>query len=509
MAADHDNDHRVGFRPVRDEVDETLSIEGDFPQWLSGTLLRNGPGTWHAGRQPLNHWFDGFAMLRRFRIDGGDGEVAYRNRFLDSGAYTYAREHGELGYREFATDPPTGPLGRLGRLRRLRSPNFTDNACVDVCRVGDRYLATTESPLVTEIDPRSLESGRRFEFGGFADTYTVHPHYDFDRGELVGYGTSFGGSESGYTLYSIPDDTEDVSVIGEVESDPPGYVHSFALTPNYIVLAEPPFVPSRRRLLTGSSVIDGYEWQPERGSRFHVVDRESGDVLARHRVAPFFCFHHINAFEREREGGGDSDDGVGGQGEIVLDLAAFEDASVTEALSLRRLVSAEPSPPAAELRRYCLPAPGSSRRGVESETLYPGHVELPAIDYANRNTRDYRYAYGVSNRERPPESFQNQLVKVDVRERDAVTWDESYAYPGEPVFVPAPDRGDDADGRNEDDGVILSVTLDAGAERSFLLVLDAATFQERARAWCPHPIPFGFHGQFYADGEERPTRSMA
>jgi carotenoid cleavage dioxygenase-like enzyme len=30
-----------------------------------------------------------------------------------------------------------------------------------------------------------------------------------------------------------------------------------------------------------------------------------------------------------------------------------------------------------------------------------------------------------------------------------------------------------------------------------LLVLDAASFTERARATVPHAIPFGFHGQFF------------
>lgn len=49
----------------------------------------------------------------------------------------------------------------------------------------------------------------------------------------------------------------------------------------------------------------------------------------------------------------------------------------------------------------------------------------------------------------------------------------------------------------EDDGVLLSVVLDAERENSFLLVLDAHTLEELARAAVPHHIPFGFHGQFY------------
>jgi carotenoid cleavage dioxygenase-like enzyme len=48
----------------------------------------------------------------------------------------------------------------------------------------------------------------------------------------------------------------------------------------------------------------------------------------------------------------------------------------------------------------------------------------------------------------------------------------------------------------EDDGVLLSVVLDAERDASFLLVLDAASLEELARAAVPHHIPFGFHGQF-------------
>jgi beta,beta-carotene 9',10'-dioxygenase len=39
--------------------------------------------------------------------------------------------------------------------------------------------------------------------------------------------------------------------------------------------------------------------------------------------------------------------------------------------------------------------------------------------------------------------------------------------------------------------------LDAERGTSFLLVLDAATLDERARARVPHHIPFSFHGQFF------------
>jgi len=50
--------------------------------------------------------------------------------------------------------------------------------------------------------------------------------------------------------------------------------------------------------------------------------------------------------------------------------------------------------------------------------------------------------------------------------------------------------------------VLLSVVLDIGKERSFLLVLDAASLNELARAEAPHAIPFHFHGNYFPNAPE-------
>ena len=124
---------------------------------------------------------------------------------------------------------------------------------------------------------------------------------------------------------------------------------------------------------------------------------------------------------------------------------------------------------------------------VRWEPLAAGSVELPRIDYGRRNTRDYGYAYFAG----AEGGWIDRLVKIDVREGTRSEWSAPGCFPGEPVFVREP--GQEA----EDAGVVLSVVLDAAAGRSFLLVLDAGSFEELARAEAPHHIPFGFHGQFF------------
>jgi carotenoid cleavage dioxygenase-like enzyme len=127
---------------------------------------------------------------------------------------------------------------------------------------------------------------------------------------------------------------------------------------------------------------------------------------------------------------------------------------------------------------------------VETTFLSDTRIELPRV-HPEAETKPYRYVYGVGTR--VPGHFTDQLVKVDVQTGAAQAWHAPGCYPGEPVFVPAPNGG----GRRADGGVLLSVVLDAEAKASFLLVLDAATLAEVARATVPHVIPHGFHGQFF------------
>jgi carotenoid cleavage dioxygenase-like enzyme len=240
-----------------------------------------------------------------------------------------------------------------------------------------------------------------------------------------------------------------------------------------VVLAEFPFVTIPVSIpLSGRPFIENYHWRPDRGTRFRVIELETGALRGTYETAPFFAFHHVNAYER-----GD---------ELIVDACAYEDAEIVRAFLLDNLRVAAPVLPDPELRRYRIRLDNGR---VDSEPLASTGLDLPRINYGRCNGRAYRYVYGVGPRH--PGAFIDQIVKVDVDRREAAVWHEPGAYPGEPVFVPAPD------GPREDAGVLLSVVLDAAAASSFLLVLDAGDLSEVARARVPHHIPFGFHGNYF------------
>ena len=130
-----------------------MPVEGEIPAWLTGSLLRTGPAKWEVGEQTMNHWFDGFAMLHRFGI--ADGKVSYANRFLQTKAYRAAQEKGEIVYSEFATDPCRSLFSRIVS---VFNPKLSDNANVNLTKLGERWVTMTETPIPVEFDAETLRT---------------------------------------------------------------------------------------------------------------------------------------------------------------------------------------------------------------------------------------------------------------------------------------------------------------------------------------------------------------
>jgi carotenoid cleavage dioxygenase-like enzyme len=223
-----------------------------------------------------------------------------------------------------------------------------------------------------------------------------------------------------------------------------------------------------RLAFSGRPYIENYRWKPELGTKIHLMPRAGSSDGVSFQADARFAFHHVNSYE-------DGED-------VVVDVCTYPDAGVVEDLYLERLRDGKPIA-AAQLERFRL----SPRSGeVVVERLVDEPLELPRINYGRCHERPHRYVWGVG----VGSGWIDRIVKADVVSRTSAVWHEEGTFPGEPVFVGAPNAED------EDEGVLLSVVLDGRLEHSFLLVLDARTLEELARAEVPHHIPFGFHGQF-------------
>ncbi|MDX1746690.1 MAG: carotenoid oxygenase family protein, partial [Halobacteriales archaeon] len=356
----------LGFTSVEDEyADHQLRVDGEVPGWLDGDLYRNGPGRFEVGSGRVEHWFDGLAMLSRY--DFHDGAVSYSNRFLRSREYRSVVDEGRMDGGQFGTSRG----GFLGKLRRRLLPAPTDNANVNVHRLGDRLVAITETHVGVAFDPRTLRTLGQVTFDGLdGQTMTAHPHVDPRTGETVTFATSF-GRHCQYGFYRRLPDALRFQAIGSVATDRPSYVHSFGMTRDYVVLFEFPLSVHPLGLLVPSSAsfIERFKWRPERGTRIVVLDRERGERVIEHRVPPTFAFHHVNAFEEE--------------GILRVDIATFDGPDIIDALYLDDLREGGFPELDGALRRYHVPTvPGE----VSVESLYPDAITLPRID-PRRNTR--------------------------------------------------------------------------------------------------------------------------
>jgi beta,beta-carotene 9',10'-dioxygenase len=463
--------YHLGFCTLDRETSlDYLPVRGTVPLWLTGTLVRTAPAKFEVGDRGYNHWFDGLAMLHKFSFTGG--RVSYANRYLRSRSYLEAIATGRISRGEFATDPCRTLFQRVAS---WFWPKFTDNCNVSVNKLADEVVAYTETRMPIRFDPDTLNTlgGYDYDERIKGPVSIAHPHLDHARSRHYTYVLEF-GRRSKYHLFGINQRTGREEVVATLLAERPAYIHSFGMSERYLVLAEFPLVVNPLRLkFSGKPFIRNYQWQPDRGVRFHVVDKETGQVARTARSRAVFAFHHVNAFEE-----GD---------EVVVDIVAFPDSSVIDQLYLERLRSAEPVTATGKLTRFRIGSSGDA----SYERLSEAPIEFPRINYRRGAGRRYRYVYGAGNEVRG--NFIDNLVKLDLEHNATSSWYEEGCYPGEPVFVAIPDAED------EDDGVILSVVLDAKRAASFLLVLDASTFRELARAEVSHHIPFGFHGNYFAE----------
>jgi beta,beta-carotene 9',10'-dioxygenase len=164
------------------------------------------------------------------------------------------------------------------------------------------------------------------------------------------------------------------------------------------------------------------------------------------------------------------------------------DADILNHMYLDKLRADEASLMGGEFRRYHIPLSGNKRSTYELVT--DENIEFPRINYKQSNGKPYTYVFGASIQQGTTD-FYNQLTKFDITTGSVKKWQEANCYPGEPVFVAAPETS------TEDTGVVLSVVFDSQIGTSFLLVLDGQSFGEIARMSLPQHIPFGFHGQFF------------
>jgi len=533
--------------------DEILTFQGKVPEWLNGTLYRNGPGANEINNDPstkVYHAFDGFAYIQKYQIDGSNQTVNFRGSFIKSRTYNESLKTGRLASRQFGTDPCKSIFGRFQSLFFGRDPStFTDDTGVTIQMINNELIALTETVLGNILDANTLEllgplTGLPYAKsvpGEIMSTTAAHVMYDEKRKMTIGYSGRISKVKHWLDVIFIPDearndeqekenndDDEDVDkwLTGNgrflhmtqnkmterakdfnrrIRSltkhyrfpyDYVSYMHSGSISEDYLILTEIPFhfntFYAIWNSLAGGAVTDMFKWNGDTmPTYFRVISLDSGEEVARIPGPAFFTFHHINSYQTKDN-----------PRKIIVDVCAFDNAQLIHELYLNDLRQNQFPSGTGYLRRFeldldaktCSEPNSNAREPQGSYPLSYAHSLIPVqFELPRINPKyigkPYRYVY--VNRGQPGRLF-DVLLKLDVESKEQVAiWEQPCTSPSEPVFVPNPN------GSREDDGVVLSVILDQRAKKSFLVVLDGMTFKELARANLPIHIPLSFHGNFY------------
>lgn len=468
---------RIVFKSLKAEVDSLLEINGKIPTWLNGTLLRNGPAKFEQQEKKLAHWFDGYAMLHKFTIQ--NGKVTYRNRFLTPPSFNIDHEKGIITTAGSGSLPsPSGSF--LKKITNIFKTVPLDNTNVSVIDFNDRYFAVSDFTRIIEFDLPTLETkGEHLFKDEVGDTFgfsSAHPCVDANTQQMFNFICELGPVVK-YKLYSMDIKTGKRQLLKTFTRPKASMIHSTALTPNYYILIETPahvnFLDIVLSEFRQKPLCEAVFWDEKDTTNFYIVNRKTKEMTILEYDA-FFFFHTINAFE---EGG-----------KIIIDLSWSKRGDLMKDFYIDKLLTEGMSDDNANLpARFEIEL---EKKKISMQFLTSEYGELPQI-HPDLATQKYRYTYCMGLNKARKGDVYNQLLKLDVQTGNHQIWHEDRTYPAEPIFVPHPNA------KAEDEGVVMSVVLDAKGEQSFLLVLDGQTFTEIARVNIPHLIPMGFHGRFF------------
>ncbi|MEK8032736.1 carotenoid oxygenase family protein [Ideonella sp. DXS29W] len=457
-----------GFHTGAREMGDTVcAVHGRLPVWLQGRLLLNGPAVWELPEGAYRHWFDGLAMWHRLQFAGG--HVLYRSRLADSQSARLARAAGRPVMGEFAT-ADTEPW--LSRLTHFFRPRASDNPSVAMSRIGERWVACTQTPHLISFEPDSLATIGELAHDDDLDLALMAAHGMTDsRGDYWNIGIEF-GRRCTYRLFRIAASGTRRESIAAIQVPRAGYLHAFARSASHVLFVEAAWrAQPLAFLFTRRAYAANFRWEPGSASAIHAISLADGSVQ-RWETPPVMSFHPVQAFEDGRE--------------LVLDLCDYPDAGVIDDLALDRLRAGVRHRAAPRLTRYRL-RPGCA--DAQIERLGTG-FELPQIHPSRPEQGAARWAWGAGYDAGERNHFLDRTVRIDLHTGDRLEWQRPGAIQLEPLFVPRPGASD------EDDGVLLVPTLADGDASTVIAVLDPRRMECLATIQAPQVVPFGFHGVF-------------
>lgn len=254
-------------------------LHGRAPEGLAGTLYRNGPARFRRGPSAAGHWFDGDGLVRAWRIAGPEARLAAR--FVDTPKRRLEERLGAMVQPGFGTPPRPG--AEVGSADDINAAN------THVIAAGGRLLALWEAGSPFALDPETLatEGPVTFRPDLAHMPFLAHPRIE-PSGRIWNIGS---GGKAAYVWRLSAEGRFEAGDI--VELPMASYMHDFTATARHLVIVCQPWVMTASRLPFAESMA----WQPERGTRVLVIDKDDLTRRREYELPPLFFFHLGDAWE--------------------------------------------------------------------------------------------------------------------------------------------------------------------------------------------------------------------
>lgn len=470
-----DNDthpYRSGaWRPQHKEWTATdMVVEGTIPDDLNGVYLRNTENPLVPAAQRY-HPFDGDGMIHSMFFSNGKAE--YRNRFIRTEGLLAELDAGGPLWSGLAESPLVAPRqDGWGARTRMKDASSTDVvihngvALTSFYQCGDLY----------RLDPITLaDDGREVWNGKFPDAgVSAHTKVDQNTGELMffNYQTTYP-----YMHYGVVSPTGDLAHYTAVPLPGPRLPHDMAFTENYSILNDCPLFWKQDLIERG---IYATQFHKDMPTRLGVIPRYGTEKdIKWFECDATYVLHWINAYEEGDEiivdGYFQFDPSPGVEPDATLDQRMFR------FLDLYALQSRP-------YRWRLNMKTGAVKEGPLSDTI----TEFGMI---NALTAGKKYQWVYSTIPAVGWFGFEGIIKHNV----VTGSEENYqlpegVYASETVFAPRPSA------QSEDDGYIITFTMDVINDQSHCLVFDAKNVSDGpvARIPLPERICSGTHATWAA-----------
>lgn len=469
------------FAPARFDAEiRDCEVTGTIPPELSGAFYRLH-GDWFYPpkfRDDASLAADGYISVFRFR---GGGLVDYRGRYVRTDRYErqlQARRQLYGYYRNPFTDDP--------QVRNVADPGKRTTANTTPIFLAGKLFATKEDGLPYRIDPNTLETLGREDFGGRwqSQTFTAHPKLDPETRELVAFGYEASGLASRDVFLAIFDAAGRIARSMRFEVPHTSMLHDIAITDRHVVIPGSSAVTSLERLREGRI---HWGWDRTQESYYGIVPRD-GDARAIRwfRGPERSIVHTANAWSEGNK--------------VYVDLPMADrntwpffpdihgEAFRMPPNTIRRLTFDLDSTDDRPQEHVLFDQEVTTFTRIDDRFLGRRHRYI-FVQYADR-TRPFRGTLPDDPRSQPV----NSIARFDVRTAERRTFFAGEAHVvQEPCFVPRSATS------TEGDGYLIATVHNLAAMRAELAIVDAVSMREVGRVILPFRNAMQVHGAWAAD----------